>query len=94
MSVVTPSVRAAIEARAGHCCEYCHLPMRGQVAPFPIDHVIPRSLAGPTAMGNLALACAVCNGCKWKHHAGLDPETGTVVPLFNPRTDIWSEHFR
>lgn len=23
----------------------------------------------------------------------VDPETGTTVPLFNPRTQIWREHF-
>ena len=25
--------------------------------------------------------------------AGLDPETGELTPLFNPRGDGWSEHF-
>ena len=24
----------------------------------------------------------------------IDPETGQIVPLFNPRTQVWSEHFR
>jgi hypothetical protein len=24
----------------------------------------------------------------------VDPETNRIVPLFNPRTDSWSEHFR
>jgi hypothetical protein len=23
----------------------------------------------------------------------VDPETGAVQPLFNPRTQVWSEHF-
>ncbi len=64
MSEFTPAVRAAVEDRAGHHCEYCHLPTRGQVAPFLIDHAIPRSLGGATVMRNLALACPVCNGCK------------------------------
>lgn len=26
-------------------------------------------------------------------HRGLDPETGQLTPLFNPRTDGWSDHF-
>ncbi len=25
---------------------------------------------------------------------GIDPETQNEVPLFNPRTQIWSEHFQ
>ena len=24
----------------------------------------------------------------------IDPESGEVVALFNPRTQVWSEHFR
>ncbi len=24
---------------------------------------------------------------------GLDPETGTLVALFNPRERVWAEHF-
>jgi hypothetical protein len=24
----------------------------------------------------------------------VDPDTGAEVPLFNPRSQIWSEHFR
>ena len=26
--------------------------------------------------------------------SGIDPETGTVVPLFHPRQDSWDDHFR
>jgi hypothetical protein len=93
MSVAPGPMRAAVVARAGQRCKYCHLPTQGQVGTFPIDHVTPRSLAGPTTLDNLALACPVCNGHKWKHNTGDDPETGAVVPLFNPRTDVWSQHF-
>jgi hypothetical protein len=93
MSVVSATMRAAVEERAGHRCEYCHLPTRGQMAPFPIDHLIPLSQAGPTSLDNLALSCPVCNGHKWKYVAWPDPESGEAVPLFNPRTDVWSRHF-
>jgi len=24
---------------------------------------------------------------------GIDPETGALVPLFNPRRETWAEHF-
>jgi hypothetical protein len=26
-------------------------------------------------------------------HVGIDPETSQLVSLFNPRTQIWREHF-
>jgi hypothetical protein len=26
--------------------------------------------------------------------AGIDPETGAIIRLFHPRTDVWDEHFR
>ena len=25
---------------------------------------------------------------------GVDPVTGVQAPLFNPRTEVWSEHFQ
>jgi hypothetical protein len=26
--------------------------------------------------------------------AAADPDSGQTVPLFNPRTQVWAEHFR
>lgn len=45
-------------------------------------------------MSNLAFACAHCNGHKGTDIAGIDPMTSLLVPLFNPRTDRWADHFR
>ena len=42
---------------------------------------------------NLALSCLHCNRYKGPNIAGLDPLTSRIVRLFNPRQDIWSEHF-
>ena len=39
------------------------------------------------------MACFSCNLRKGSNIAGLDPETGELTPLFNPRTDGWSDHF-
>jgi hypothetical protein len=69
VSVVNDAERAAIEERAGHRCEYCHLPTRGQVATFPIDHPVPRSSGGRTEPDNLALAwphCTSAGGWSWR----------------------------
>lgn len=94
MTVFSDDVRAAVIARAGGCCEYCHLSTLGQVATFPIDHVVPRSSGGATVLENLALACPHCNAHKWAHTSAPDPISGKSVPLFNPRVQVWSDHFQ
>src|SRR5262245_35673880 len=47
----------------------------------------------PREASNLALACFDCNRYKGSDLASLDPETGSLTPLFNPRLDDWSTHF-
>ena len=61
---------------------------------FPIDHIIAQQHGGPSTEDNLALACFFCNSAKGPNLAGLDPETGRLVPLFHPRRQKWSRHFR
>jgi len=94
MTVFSDEVRAAVIARAGGRCEYSHLSTAGQVATFPIDHVVPRSSGGLTVLDNLALACPHCNAHKWVYTSATDPVSGAFVPLFNPRTQLWSDHFQ
>jgi hypothetical protein len=36
----------------------------------------------------------MCNLRKGGDIASLDPESGVLVPLFNPRTQQWSDHFQ
>jgi hypothetical protein len=62
--------------------------------PFPIDHVIARQHGGPTRLANLALSCLHCNSHKGPNIAGLDPKTGKLTRLFNPRRQTWARHFR
>ena len=93
MSAFSDATRAAVAARAGHRCEYCRLPTRGQVATFPVDHVVPRTAGGSTDPGNLALTCPHCNAHKWCRVEGPDPETGTAARFFHPRQDVWTDHF-
>jgi hypothetical protein len=93
MTAFSDELRAAVVARADERCEYCHLPRRGQVATFPIDHVLPRSSGGETLLDNLALACPHCNAHKWAHTSALDPLSRETVPMFNPRTQTWTDHF-
>jgi len=64
------------------------------LAAHEIDHVIAEKHGGPSDADNLALACALCNGFKGSDLASIDVDTGAIVPLFNPRRDRWTEHFR
>ena len=48
---------------------------------------------GDDVLENLCLSCWNCNSSKHKATLVIDPETGARVPLFNPRTQVWSEHF-
>jgi hypothetical protein len=61
---------------------------------FHVDHVIALQHRGPTALGNLALACANCNNHKGPNIAGNDPRTGRLTRLFHPRRQRWQRHFR
>ena len=48
---------------------------------------------GKTSPENLALACFDCNRFKGSDIASLDPATGKLVALFNPRKQQWTDHF-
>jgi hypothetical protein len=61
---------------------------------FHIEHIVPRQHHGSDDEANLALACHGCNRHKGPNLTGIDPETGELTRLFNPRTDHWSQHFR
>ena len=91
---IPAALRAAVRERAGGCCEYCRMPEAGAFFAHEPDHVIATQHRGQTELANLALACLQCNRFKGPNIASVDPETNRIVPLFNPRTDSWSEHFR
>lgn len=51
-------------------------------------------MGGETTSENLALCCGRCNRHKGPNLTGIDPQTGNITRLFNPRTDRWSAHFK
>lgn len=91
---ITGQQRKNVRQRAGFCCEYCRLPEIGGTITFHIDHVIPKQHGGLDKVDNLCLACYQCNGFKGPNLAGIDPVTGKIAPLYNPREDRWDEHFQ
>jgi len=92
-STFPAALRQDVIGRADGKCEYCHKP---QVSFFPheIDHIIAQKHGGSTTFDNLALACFECNRYKGSDIASIDPDTGQVTRLFNPRIQVWEEHFR
>ncbi len=84
-----------VRQRAEGLCEYCRVPEEFDPLPYHLDHIIARKHGGPTELENLALACFACNNHKQADLSGIDPagETNTIVRLFHPRKDHWSEHF-
>jgi hypothetical protein len=82
-----------VRRRAGDRCEYCHLPQSAFRRPFHIEHIVARQHGGLSRLDNLALACWNCNLKKGPNLSGIDPQTGQVTALFNPRTEEWDNHF-
>ena len=82
-----------VRQRAKFRCEYCHYPELLSSAPLSIDHLQPQSLGGTDDLDNLPLAFLLCNERRYNYTSGTDPETGTEVPIFNPRQQAWGDHF-
>jgi HNH endonuclease len=90
---VSASNRRVVRERAQSRCEYCHADERWQFIRFTIDHIRPQSAGGSDEVDNLALACRNCNERRGNHSEGRDVETGKVAPIFNPRQELWADHF-
>jgi HNH endonuclease len=91
--VISKALFQTIRQRANFRCEYCHYPELLSSAPLSLDHLQPQSLGGDDSPDNLALACRRCNERRYNFITGIDPETQIELPLFNPRNQIWSDHF-
>ena len=91
---VSAELRQLVFSRAEGRCEYCLLPQAAGVYRHEPDHIVPRQHGGETTADNLALACIHCNRYKGPNIGSLDPETGDLVPFYNPRTQVWQDHFR
>lgn len=93
MTYIPATLRRLVEERANHRCKYCLLPVGVAFFPHEVDHVIAEKHGGATNADNLAFACWRCNRYKGSDLGSFDPQTGTFSFLFNPRTQIWVEHF-
>ncbi len=90
---IPPRVDRRIRAAAKNRCGYCLSPQHLVMARLEIEHIIPLAMGGTDEEANLSLACPICNAHKSDKIAAVDPDSGEIQRLFNPRTDSWWEHF-
>jgi len=87
-------LRRIVCDRARNRCEYCNLQQAHvPLVLYTVDHVLPKQHGGTDEEANLAFACYRCNLHKGPNLAGIDPESGEMVALFNPRQQSWPDHF-
>ena len=88
------ATRRFVRQRAQDRCEYCRLPQAAQpFVTFHIEHVRARVHGGSDDPENLCVACERCNAFKGTNLSGVDPKTGDLERLFDPRHQAWHEHF-
>jgi hypothetical protein len=88
------ALRQRVRQRAHQCCEYCGARQEDEAwSLFHIEHVLPLKHGGADSLENLALACQHCNLNKGPNLSGIDPVSGCMVRLFDPRKDAWAAHF-
>jgi predicted restriction endonuclease len=92
--MIDPATRQRVRDRAGNRCEYCRIHQEDDpFYRFHIEHIIPRQHSGNDDISNLALACHHCNLHKGPNLTTIDEMTSQVVALFDPRRQVWTEHF-
>jgi len=92
--MIDAATRILVRWRASNRCEYCRIHQDNErLFTFHIEHIIPKQHRGADDASNLALACVHCNSHKGTNLSAIDPETAQVVSVFNPRQDVWAEHF-
>jgi hypothetical protein len=87
------SLHERLLAQAAFRCGYCRSSQRVMGVRLVLDHLTPRALGGTDDEENLWPSCQPCNGFKQARTHARDPESGAMVPLFNPRRQRWHEHF-
>ncbi len=87
-------LRQRIRQRAKERCEYCLYPQSETAISHQIDHVRAKQHGGTDDEDNLCLCCAICNRYKGPNLSSIDPDTQEITQLFNPRKQIWTQHFQ
>lgn len=93
-SYIPVALERLVKERARGQCEYCRCLASFHSDSFAIEHIVPEARGGLTDAAHLALSCLGCNSFKGVFQTGMDPVTEQEVPLFHPRQQTWTDHFR
>jgi hypothetical protein len=91
---ISSRIRQEVSKRANYNFEYCLYPDVYALHSHEVDHLLSRKHGGLTILENLALACLECNRHKGTDIASYDDLTGNLTAFYNPRTQVWTEHFQ
>ena len=90
---IAPALRRRIAEQAHYRCGYCLTQEIVSGVPLTMEHILPKASGGQSAEENLWLSCRLCNEAKGILTEAVDTESNSSVPLFNPRTQVWVDHF-
>ena len=90
---IPEELRRLVSIRANYRCEYCRLRELYSFFSFQMEHIVSLKHGGKTVAENLALACQICNNNKGSDIATFLNNISEPIRFFNPRTDVWKEHF-
>ena len=93
MSYISKKVRSLVISRAGNRCEYCRVLDYLVGFDYHIEHIIGIQHGGTDELSNLAYACSYCNWKKGPNLSTILYVGGELIPLYNPRSQIWLDHF-
>ena len=93
MSYISKKVRSLVISRAGNRCEYCRVLDYLVGFDYHIEHIIGVQHGGTDELSNLAYACSYCNWKKGPNLSTILYVGGELIPLYNPRSQIWFDHF-
>lgn len=88
------ATRQLVRQRALDRCEYCQTPQAATpFLTFHIEDIKAQQHWEDDSPDNLALACPHCNLHKGPNLTSIDLATNDIVELFNPRHQVWADHF-
>lgn len=90
---VAAGLRQRIAKQAHNRCGYCLTQEVVSGIPLTMEHIVPKSSGGQSVEENLWLSCRLCNEAKGVRIEAMEMESNQIVPLFNPRTQNWKDHF-
>lgn len=91
---ISDNLRSLVAERAHHICEYCLIHEEDTNYGCQVDHIISIKHGGSSNLNNLAYACVFCNRNKGSDIGSIIDPQQDFIRFYNPRTDIWTEHFR